>query len=642
MNSDPYKYFRIESRQLLDKLSSGILALESGAPTATSTQELFRAAHTLKGAARIVGHRAIADASHALEDDLSVLRASGASPDSAAIERMLTHLKDIQQQLEALNAPNEAPTTSADAPSPPNPTPGPELVLIRGDHHADLLSSLREAHAALTHVASVVSSEAFRAAVSRANAGGDIEQLDYWLELGLREIAASHVSANRLYYVPIDELLPAIELTARDVATVQGKSVSVRMSGRPLRLASDFLSKLKPALVQLTRNAVAHGIEPAEERRRAGKSASGSIEIRFRRAGRRLIVSCEDDGRGVNLQALRRAASDRGVQAPGPSDEDVLSLLTRTPLSTAGRIDQTAGRGVGLELVGSVAQELGGSVRLVNRPGQGVRFELDVPASAGELEALLVESAGQRYLVPLEQVARGLVSGAKSTRQEGGSVRVEVDGGLLRVVDLAAEFAATDSPLTLVILKSSGGRVALRVDAIVDIRTVTLTSVKQLHLVDPSISGVTLFEDGSVVPVLDAEHLSTRPGVALGQVGRERARILVVDDSLTSRSLEQSILEAAGYLVDTASSAEEGLRKTDQRRYSLCLVDVEMPGMDGFSFIRALRSKGETQAIPAILISSRNSASDREAGRNAGAQDYMAKQDFDQARLLRRIQELTR
>ena len=642
MSGDPYKYFRIECRQLLDALSTGILALESGSAEAPGASDLFRAAHTLKGAARIVRHGAIADASHQLEEYLSPMRATGQVPGALEIQAMLDLLAHIEQALGEIEAP------APPAASPEQPASS-EVAPLSWERQAELLSSLREAHAALRQIAVLVDS-AERVTATHADGASQLDssriskELRHWAEVGQREITDAHEAASRLHHVAFKSLLPALELTVRDVAQVRQKRALVRIQGGELRVAAEYLNRLKPALVQLARNAVAHGIEPSAERERSGKPPIGQVVIGVRRSGRRLLIYCEDDGQGVDFDAVRHAAAKRGLSAT-ITESELLAMLVQTPVSTSTRVDQAAGRGVGLEIVGSVCRELGGSARVSTARGAFTRVELDLPGSLGELDALLVRVHADRYLIPLEQVRKGQLFEASVVTRSDGVAALDVDGRRMKLVDLGAYVSPRPRAaraLCVVVTETPAGYLALQVDHIIGIRTVTPVRTRALPLLDPAVSAVTILEDGEIVPILNAEAVGARaPAQPVRTERAERLRVLVVDDSLTSRSLEQSILETAGYLVDTAASAEEGLRRVEEQRYGLCLVDVEMPGADGFSFVRALRANKATAEVPAILISSRNSPSDREAGRQAGAQDYIAKQEFDQNLLLKRIAELT-
>ncbi|MEZ4232392.1 MAG: response regulator [Polyangiaceae bacterium] len=640
MSGDPYKYFRVECRQLLDVLSTGIIALESGSAEADSATNLFRAAHTLKGAARIVRHVAIAEASHQLEEFLSPIRTTGHVPGAAELQQMLDLVQRMEEELDRIDAPAAEPPVTA-----PAPRVAPEQAPSSGEQHQALLASLQDAHAALRRIGALVGrwDTSANRSTSAEISTRLLEGLRYWSDVAQREITDSHEAALRLYHAPVVSLLPALELTVRDVAQVRRKRARVRIEGGELRIGIDYLARLKPALVQLARNAVAHGIEASPERERVGKEPVGNVVVGFKRRGRRLIVHCEDDGQGVDVDAVRSAAARRGLPT-GSTDDELLSLLVQQPISTAARVDQAAGRGVGLDVVGSICRELGGSARVQTSRGKHTRVELDLPGLIGELEALLVRSREEAYLIPLEQVRQGQLSHASLEIGANGERAIDIDGQRMPLLELGgAPGPESRRTRCLVVVETSQGPLALQVDHIIGIRTVTPAPTPALHLLDASVSGVTILEDGDPVPILDAEALALRRPRSAPRSDRvEQLRVLVVDDSLTSRSLEQSILETAGYLVDTAASAEEGLRRLEQRRYSLCLVDVEMPGMDGFSFVRALRGNRATARVPAILISSRNSPSDREAGRQAGAQDYMAKQEFDQSRLLERIGELTR
>jgi two-component system chemotaxis sensor kinase CheA len=485
-------------------------------------------------------------------------------------------------------------------------------------------------------------------------------ELDSWLErfdrqalAGLeqaeRELVQTHEKAGRLRLLPASALFDYLGRTCRDAAVALGKSVRFEASGGEQRLDGPVLAALQEALQHVVRNAVAHGIEAPAGRQAAGKAAQGSVHLSVQRRAGRILFTCADDGQGIDVAAVRRAAQAAGklpAMAPDPlSLEAAQNLLLRGGLSTSSQVTELAGRGLGLDVLRVTVERLKGQLTLRNRPGLGLEVELSVPATLATFPALAVECGGLAALIPFDAIhsALSLQSLAFSRGPEGDSVLIE--GQLLPFAPLAA-CLGLESPLrgrAGVVLQGAGALVALGVDRILGVREAVVLPLPDLAPRHALAAGACLDAAGDPSLLLDPEGLVRAVQAVRGWESARQAPsapLLVIDDSLTTRMLEQSILETAGYEVDLAVSAEEGLLRARERRYGLILVDVEMPGMDGFEFLESLNADPALRGTPAILVSSRNSAEDFQRGQAVGAKDYITKGEFDQSRLLGRIREL--
>jgi two-component system chemotaxis sensor kinase CheA len=324
-------------------------------------------------------------------------------------------------------------------------------------------------------------------------------------------------------------------------------------------------------------------------------------------------------------------------------------LLLRGGISTARAVTGLSGRGIGLDLVRETAEKLGGRVALESNAGRGTTLTISVPHSLSALSALLVEVTGQVVALPLDAV-RGssrLVPGEVARTAEGHSIVFDgksvTYAQLSRLLDRGEAEHRTHGGRSVVLLQADAGLVALGVDRLLGVESIIVRALPELVLMDPVISGASFDGDGKPRMVLSAEGLvraTQRKAAPARVVARRPAPILVIDDSLTTRMLEQSILESAGYEVELATSGEEGMEKAKQRKFSLFLVDVEMPGMDGFSFIEQARSDPALKDVPAILVTSRATPADLRRGLEVGARAHIEKKEFNQTDLLERIRRL--
>ncbi|HMG54043.1 MAG TPA: ATP-binding protein, partial [Kofleriaceae bacterium] len=413
MTVDPYRYFRLEARELVDRLHAGVLAIErelggaagaGGGGGADIVKTLLRAAHTLKGAARAVRLPEMAEHAHAIEGALEPFRDAGGVT-RAAIEAILPRLGDMEQRVRALGrapdpeAATAAPTVATPPTGSPAATAGPAVGIddaaraLRaeiGDMDS-VLDGITEAHAAAGTVrrlageieaahrlAELVVDQlapggggspsgqlrgtaaqlaAALGALDRS-AGAAVEKLD-------RELRGVHAAAEQLRLVPASALFTALERSARDAARALGKEVAFEHRGGEVRLDAHVLTGVQPALLQLVRNAIAHGIEPPAGRERAGKPRAGRIAIEVERRARRVVFRCRDDGRGLDVEVLREVAVRRGLvssSARALTAGDLVQLLLRGGISTAAVVTELSGRGIGLDVVRDAATRLGGAV----------------------------------------------------------------------------------------------------------------------------------------------------------------------------------------------------------------------------------------------------------------------------------------
>lgn len=694
--ADPLKYFRVEAREILEQLERGLLELERGQSPAESVARLLRQAHTLKGAARVVKQLEIATLAHRLEDLLLPLRDAPRAPSTEEQTSLLGVLDEVRQRTLALVQP-------ASSPPPAAPTAGAAQPAERAasQARAAAVEELRVAAAPLEHVESLMDGVAevgFQLGATRhalpslgqsrvlaeqlvarldprrnalASAGSQValralaadlegrltkleRDISTSLDRATRELGQVRDRVDQLRLVAASSMFGMLERATRDAAVNLGKLAAFEARGGDVRLDADVLGAVQRALLQGVRNAVAHGIEPSQERQAGGKPAEGKIVLHVQRHGRHVSFVCRDDGRGVDLEGVHRQAARLGKLDPrggAPDRTALLGLLLAGGISTSRDVSQHAGRGVGLDLIREALASVGGSVQLHSEPGQGTTLELSVPATLSALEALIVEAGQQVCAIPLAAVVHATRFELSALSQSPEGTTLSFEDQLVSFVPLATLLRSESRPSrdrrswSAVIVRGRRGLLALGVDRLLGADGVVAHALPESLDVDATVAGVTLDADGNPQLLLDPDGLldsaaSTPRETAVAVP--ERRSILVIDDSLTTRMLEQSILESAGYEVTLATSGEQGLELARARRHDLLLVDVEMPGMDGFELITRLRADPQLAATPAILVTSRASPADLARGREAGASGHIDKGEFDQLAFLDEIGRLIR
>ena len=681
MAQDPFKYFRVEAHELVDQLGQGVIELERGGPGIVP--KLLRLAHTLKGAARVVRRPDIAEYAHAIEDALAPYRETAEGMPRGNIDTVLGLVDRIAAGLATLGSGGELTDTETTAPAAdvaPRTEESFRTVFAEVGELDVLLDGVTETHAQLRAVRRAADSTgraralaeqladqiALRRERDGAAAGrGDkilaiaeeLRDLVGGLDRGLasahermeRELSQVHDAAEQLRLVPAATLFAFLERAARDAAHAVGKLVIFDGKGGDVRLDAHVLRVMHEALLQIVRNAVAHGIESETDRRIAGKPAAGRLSIEISRRGRRVVFRCSDDGRGIDLDGVRRAAVRRGMrreEAQALGVTELVQLLLKGGISTSVDITEVAGRGVGMDVVRSAVNRLGGELTAETTVGKGTTFELIVPLTLAATEALIIDSGGLSVGVPFDAVKHVVRAAGQEIYRTARGEELVHDGVAMPYVRLSRLLGTKDETViagSVVIVAGAGRFTAVGIERLKGTANVVFRALPPHTPAAAIVAGASLDADGNPQLILDPDNLvleAERQG-ALPPMARARPRpILVVDDSLTTRMLEQSILESAGYDVDLATSAEEALEVAKRKSYSLFLVDVEMPGMDGFSFIERIRADGALRDTPAILVTSRNAPEDLKRGRDAGAQDYVVKGEFNQAALLARIGEL--
>lgn len=665
----------MEARDILDQLSNGVLELEKGTGGPDLVPRLLRLSHTLKGAARVVRQPEVADHAHAIEDALAPFREAPAAVPHERIDGLLKLLDAIGGRVAALAAPPGAEPPVRDASRPEE-----ALRTVRTDvaEMDGLLDGVAETHIQITALRGTVRSlegvrhamdllvEQLAARSGRARGpradevARDIRSSLGGLERGLaaatdrmdRELRQLRAAAEQLRLVPAGQLFALLERTARDAARSVGCGVVFEGRGSDVRLDAHVLATVQGALLQLVRNAVAHGIEPEDRRRAAGKPAEGRVTLTVARRGRRVVFTCTDDGRGVDLDAVRRAARRWGLSSTESGRlgaEALVRLLLRGGITTSGAVTEVSGRGIGLDVVREATERVGGEVTVHTVAGGGTTVELVVPLSLASLDALVVQAAGLTASIPLEAVRRAFRIAPEDIARTAGGDSVMYDGDVVPFVPLprllrdGAGSTRVARPWSAVLVKGATGVAAVGVDRLLGTANVVVRPLPDLAPASRIVAGASLDADGNAQVVLDPDGLVLEAGRAAGaeeQSGNARLPLLVVDDSLTTRMLVRSILESAGFDVDVATSGEEALDMARLRRYAIFLVDVEMPGMDGFAFVDHTRADPALRHTPAILVTSRTSPEDRRRGQEVGAQGYVVKSEFDQVEFLRRVRDL--
>lgn len=444
-----------------------------------------------------------------------------------------------------------------------------------------------------------------------------------------------------------------LQRNVRSTCQVTGKQAALVVEGAQTRIDSDVLNRLTEPLLHVLRNAVDHGIEPPEERAAAGKDPVGRIVLSFARQGQQVVLRCRDDGRGLDLAAVRSRAIERGmIAADQPQSDEALSRLVLLPgFSTADSVSEVSGRGIGLDVVREWAAAMGGSVHIESVPGHGCTLELRFAASLSTIQSLVVEAAGQRLALPSLHIEQAVPRGVGSFELLGEQLVYRHARRVLPAVILAHACALpvdAGKPLgeyDAVIVRVDRQPMAIAVDRLLDSRELLVKHPGRYARHIRGVFGLAILGDGSVAVNIDLAQLLVRSAyrsapaqAATGVPKKASPGVLVVDDALSVRNTLVQLVQDAGF---RAESARDGMDAIDTMRVfkpDLVLTDLEMPNMNGIELTTHIRAREDLRGLPVIMITSRSQEKHRQLASQAGVDTYITK-PYNDGELLQTIRQ---
>ncbi|MBV9664950.1 MAG: hybrid sensor histidine kinase/response regulator [Actinobacteria bacterium] len=676
--------FAQEAEQRLARLGQDLLQLEERGSDVELVRSIFREAHTLKGGAAVVGFDDVGMVAHAMEDLLEQLRSGERLPTPDVVDVLLAACDELVQmipveleggsrhdqavdmaaRLQAVNMsqpvaavepePDVDGAPEAAAPAAPAATERrsraeSETVMVPVSRLDELVRLVGESAAAHLRVGRLLGERL----------GADPDAIPEFREMS-RVLNELQERTMRARMVPVATITDSLQRAVRDLARAQNKDVRWEVRGADTELDRGVLQQLADPLLHLVRNAVDHGLESTADRIIAGKPAQANVRLHAMQLGSEVIITVIDDGKGIDVEKVKAQAAKRGADVTGLTDDEALYLIFRSGLSTADFVSDVSGRGVGLDVVRESVDAARGRLEVRSEPGVGTEFRIIVPITLAVLRCLLVEVGQERYALPMHSVVIAQATDETAEAHAEGRPAVWVGGEPIAVSRLADVLdrpgssngngqAAGDGQI--VVVAGLTRRHAFHVDGLVGQRDVVVKGLSRLLPRLDVLAGASVEPDGSILLVLDAPGLIEKArrsratframptGIDEAALApARRGTILVVDDALTVRELERSILERAGYEVRTASDGLEALARLGEAPVDLVLADVEMPRMDGFALTEAIRAHDTYANLPVLIITSRSSEEDRQRGLDAGADGYIVKSAFDETALLGAIE----
>ena len=746
-----FDLFQTEVQQHCACLSDGLIALEQNASDPKMVEPLMRAAHSVKGAARIINLDGAIGLAHSMEECLVRIQKGSETPTASRIDELLRG-SDILRSLadhkseeearawleketgpisalaEALNlppkaglsavvvapavvapavvapavvvpavvasavvapavavkvatpatTPSAAPTPSADAAVLVSSSSLERLLQLSGESlvEARRLESIRRtltrAKTAQRQLSAALDSlqvtgrhagDAMTAvATSRDALDEALHQVEDHLRRGEELASALHNEAVSSRMRPFGDACGGLARSVRDVARTLAKEVRLVIAGEQVPVDREILRQLEAPLGHLVRNAIDHGIESPDERVAAGKTRQATLRVEARHHAGSLVVEVREDGRGIDRTNLRaRIVSKKLSEASiveTLGDAELFDFLFLPGFSTAAAVTDISGRGVGLDVVQSMAHTVGGSIEVRSSPA-GTSFAMRLPVTLSVVRAAVISIAGETYALALARLERIDRIARSELKTVEGRLTTVIRGetvGLVHATEILELKASTQSEnsdeLSIVSVLAGSRTVGFVVDSFLGEEDLVVRRM-DARLGDVAhVDAASIRENGDLLLILDADDLVQsalqllEQGKLRGDEGRsaiskrKQRRILVVEDSITVREVERQMLMRAGYAVDTAVDGVDGWNALQKVKYDLVVSDVDMPRMNGIEFVRKMRADRRYETLPVVIVSYKDRDEDRIAGLEAGASAYLTKGSFQDQSFLQTIADL--
>ncbi|MEX2271448.1 MAG: response regulator [Vicinamibacterales bacterium] len=728
--------FTVEAGEHLHAIATGLLELEKS-PGVDAERQLvdivFRAAHSLKGAARAVDFTEIESHCQSLEDMFAAWKHQKSAPTTEVLDAAHRTLDAISAAMGI--APSVEPSVSDVSPTPEvsASTPAgavsaipalPERVMAREEtvrisvakldarvleaeemltakltaaRHADDLRALatrfdgwKKAWASVESDARVLRRTLDRPASdgsAPSHTAGAVRVMEFleWnleylksLEGGVAVLAKRAAQdrqaigklvddvledSKKLLLLPFAACVAPFSKLVRDLCRDEGKEADLVIQGEEVEIDKRILEEMKAPLIHLLRNCVDHGIEMPDERVRLSKPSRGAIMLAASAInGNKVHLRVSDDGAGVDAAKVKASAVAHGLvssdEARQLGDVEARRLIFEPEVSTSPIVTRLSGRGLGLAIVRENAEKLGGTVSVASYPGRGTEFSIVLPSTLATFRGILVEAAQQLFVVPTIHVERVTRVEPDEIRSVEGRDTVSLNGRAVPLVRLAGVLELPDAETqdeprastVILVLGIGDQRVAFGVDAALDEQEVLVKPLRKPLSRVRNVAGATVLGSGQVAPILNVSDLlksarktggaAARPAAGARPTPAEAKSVLVVEDSITSRTLLKGILQAAGYTVKTAVDGMEAFSMLRAEHFDLVVSDVEMPRLNGFDLTARLRADKRLAEMPVVLVTALETRDDRERGIDVGANAYIVKSRFDQSDLLDAVRRL--
>lgn len=470
-------------------------------------------------------------------------------------------------------------------------------------------------------------------------------------------------SIMKVRMLPLSTIFSAYPRTIRDLARQEGKEIEIEIYGSDTELDKSVIDQISEPLIHIIRNVVDHGIELPYERERLGKRRAGKVILSAYHQGDQVVISIEDDGRGIDKEIIKKKAIEQGLVSEEEietyTDQDIINLIFMPGFSTKSKVTSVSGRGVGLDAVKEVVQRLKGTIEVKTKVKEGTAFILTLPLTLAITEALLISSGGENFAIPLFSLEETIQITPDDIKTIETKEAIQLRDKVIPVIRLSdvlglpSKIYKQNEKIPVVIVSAAGERCGIIIEKLLSKQEIVIKSLGNLLKKVKCVAGATILGSGEIVLILDIPEIIQqgksvkKEKIVSAKVEElrkeeEKVNLLFVEDSLTAREIGKSILEANGYDVEVAVDGMEALEKLKKAKFDLVITDIEMPRLDGFSLIEKMKQDDEYKNIPVIIVTTREKEEDKRRGMEVGADAYIVKSQFNQEELLNCIKRLVR
>lgn len=709
--------FKIESEEHIGKLEDGFLRLEKEPKNQPLLEEVFREAHSLKGAARMLGLTGIQDISHSIEDILgnatkgkTVLKSEtidrlykGLDAIKNLVQEALTGEKsevDVKEVLDFISGVKEVPKEKkSKVQIPKSEIEESEIEKLKiGEFKIETVRvDTKRLDTLMTQVGEL---SVTKGRVSHRNEEiediiGELEELEKSSEWSVRSTEIKSKLQNlkskigedssRLSFIadeledgvykirllPMSTIFSIFPRMVRDMARERLKDAKLIIEGGDTKADKRIIEDMKDPLMHMIRNAIDHGIEAPDERERIGKARIGSIILRAYQTSSNVVIEVKDDGKGLDIETIKNTALRQKIYT-----KDELSAMTPSQIqylifvsgfSTSPVVTDVSGRGIGLDVVRANVEGLKGNIHVESTAGEGCTLRIKLPITLATIRVLIVGINGMKCAVPVEYVQTSLfitkddiftIEGCDTIVFDGQPISVAKISELLEVHGSEFGDGSDKSKIQIskskikkfpcIILSVGNDRLGVIVDELIDEQEIVIKPQSRILRRVRNVSGATILGTGEVCTVLSPQDMiktvrkreAPQPTEKPSEEIERKKSILLVEDSITTRTQERRILVGAGYEVIEAMDGVDALNKLGTKQFDAVVSDILMPNMDGLTLTKKIREDRKYSELPVILVTSLASDEDRKKGLEAGANAYIAKPAFDQQLLLETLKRL--
>ena len=458
--------------------------------------------------------------------------------------------------------------------------------------------------------------------------------------------------------LPISTVFNSFSRMVRDIANEKGKDIDFEIEGKDTCADKKIIEEIKTPLIHILRNAIDHGIESKEERIANGKSPVGKILLSAKQDDNKVIIDVVDDGQGFNLEKIKDRAVSRGFltqdDIDSMTDEAIMNIIFWPGFTTGDSITSISGRGIGLDVVKTKISQLNGKVKVISEFGKGSCVHIEIPVTLTTLRVFLVQISGQTFAIPIQVITTFILKNQNEIKTNNGVRSILFNGNIIPLYYLSDILELAPAPRnekeTILIIEADDKTIGLVVDKLLGDQDILQKKLSPPLYKVKNISGITNLASGELCLILNMQDImhydfnkamiSANNQELLTSDVLSYKRILIVDDSVTTRTMVKNILLNIGYMVDTVLDADEALVKLKLTHYDLIITDLTMPKIDGYEFIERLRNDEMYADIPIIVISSLPENQARKRLNKLSIAHYISKDNFDQADLAMQVKEI--